>query len=132
MLIYLGTFATAEEAALCFARSIGAERAAAEAAEARREGPGLLSADEARAAAAAEGLELVPSSRTTSGFEGVCKLYKTGYSATVKENGKMLHLGTFATAEEAALRCARRVKEYRVWAEAAEVAAVHLPKKQKA
>jgi acyl dehydratase len=58
----LGTFATPEEAALCYARHVGAERAAAEAAEARGEGPQPLTADEARAATAAEGLELVPSS----------------------------------------------------------------------
>ena len=127
----LGTFATAEEAALGYARSIGAERAAAEAAGARREGQWLLSADEARAAAASEGLNLVLSSSTNSGFEGVCKLKTGKYSARVKENGKMLHLGSsFATAEVAALCCARRVREYRVWAEAAAVAAVHHPKKK--
>ena len=57
----LGTFATPEEAALCYARHIGADRSAAEAAEARVEVPQSLTADEARAAAAAEGLELVPS-----------------------------------------------------------------------
>jgi hypothetical protein len=129
--LYLGTFATAEEAALGYARSIGAERAAAEAAGARREGQWLLSADEARAAAASEGLNLVLSSSTNSGFEGVCKLKTGKYSARVKENGKMLHLGSsFATAEVAALCCARRVREYRVWAEAAAVAAVHHPKKK--
>jgi hypothetical protein len=71
------------------------------------------------------------SSSTTSGFEGVCKLKNGKYSATVKENDKKLHLGSFSTAEVAALVCARRVMEYRVWAEAAEVAAVHRPKKQK-
>ena len=36
---YLGMFATPEEAALRYARHVGAERAAAEAAEARVEGP---------------------------------------------------------------------------------------------
>ena len=64
-------------------------------------------------------------------------MVKTGkYTAKVKENHKMLHLGTFATKEEAALCYARRVKEYRVWAEAAEAvaeaAAGHHVKKQKA
>jgi hypothetical protein len=53
-------FATPEEAALRYARHVGAERAAAEAAEARVEGPQPLTADEARAA---EGLELVPDSQ---------------------------------------------------------------------
>ena len=134
--LYLGIFTTPEEGALCYARRLGAERAAAEAAEARGEGPRGLTADEARAAAAAEGLELVLSSSTNSGFEGVC-MVKTGkYTAKVKENHKILHLGTFATKEEAALCYARRVKEYRVWAEAAEAAAEaaagHHVKKQKA
>ena len=62
---YLGRFATPEEAALCYARHIGAERAVAEAAEARGEGLEPLKADEARAAAAAKGLELVSSSSET-------------------------------------------------------------------
>jgi hypothetical protein len=65
---HLGLFATPEEAALCYARHVGAERAAA---EARGDGP--LTADEARAAAAAEGLELMPSSRSETGFKGVNK-----------------------------------------------------------
>ena len=59
---HLGVFTTPEEAALCYARYIGAERAAAEAAQARGEGPQPLSADEVKEAATAEGLELVPSS----------------------------------------------------------------------
>ena len=62
---YLGIFATPEEAALCYARHIGAAQAAAEAAEARGEGQQPLTAAEAIAAAAAEGLALVPSSNAT-------------------------------------------------------------------
>ena len=46
-------------------------RAAAEAAEARVAVQQPLTADEARAAAAAEGLELVPSSSSETGFKGV-------------------------------------------------------------
>ena len=46
-------------------------RSEAAAAEARGDGP--LTADEARAAAAAEGLELMPSSRSETGFKGVNK-----------------------------------------------------------
>ena len=54
---HLGTFATPEEAALCCARHVrAAARAAAEAAEARGGGTQPLTADEARAAAAADGL----------------------------------------------------------------------------
>ena len=59
---YLGMFATPEEAALCYARYVGAERAAAEAAEAAKARAAEyrpLTADEARAAAAAEGLVMV-------------------------------------------------------------------------
>ena len=62
----LGSFATPEEAALCYARHIGAERAAAEAAEARVEAPRPLTADDARAAALAEGLELAQGPAPTS------------------------------------------------------------------
>jgi hypothetical protein len=47
------------------------EAAVTAAAEARGDGP--LTADEARAAAAAEGLELMPSSRSETGFKGVNK-----------------------------------------------------------
>ena len=67
---HLGCFATPEEGALCYARHIGAKRAAAEAAEASGEGQRPLTPDEVRAAAAAEGLELVPSSSNETGFKG--------------------------------------------------------------
>ena len=116
---YLGTFATPEEAALCYARHVGAERAAAEAAEASVAGPRPLTADEARAAAVAEGLELVPSSSGQTGFKGVRK--KDGrYDVLIRENGKQRYIGTFATPEEAALCYARRVGAERAAAEAAE------------
>jgi len=107
---YVGSFATPEEAALCYARHIGAERAAAEAAEARVERPRPLTADEARAAAAAEGLELVPSSSNETGFKAVCN--RSGrYTTETWENGKKRHLGAFATPEEAALCYARHVRD---------------------
>ena len=53
-------------------------------------------ADEARAAAAAEGLELLPSSSNDTGFKGV---FNKGakYATQIWENGKMRLLGTFAT-----------------------------------
>ena len=121
-----GTFATPEEAALCYARHIGAKRAAAEAAEARVAVPQPLTADETRAAAAAaraaavaEGLELVPSSSNETGFKGVVKRDKS-YEARKKEKGKQRHLGTFATPEEAALCYARHIGAKRAAAEAAE------------
>ena len=91
----VGAVSTPSSAALCFARRVVARRlkrrAVAEAAEARDDGPQLkrraaaeageatgdgpqpLTADEARAAAAAEGLELEPSSSSETGFNGVKK-----------------------------------------------------------
>ena len=117
---YLGIFATPEEAALCYVRHIGAARAAAEAAEARGEGLQPLTAPEATAAAAAEGLELVPSLSSATGFKGVRKHLHGKYVAQATEDGKNRHLGIFATPEEAALCYARRVKAPRAAAEAAE------------
>ena len=117
---HLGCFATPEEAALCYARHLGAERAAAEAAKERGEGLNTtkpLTADEARAAAAAEGLELVPSSKNQTGFKGVT-LTNGKYYVAVYENGKGRKLsGSFATPEEAALCYARHLGAERAAAE---------------
>ena len=116
-----GSFATREEAALCYARHIGAERAAAEAAKERGEGLNTtkpLTADEARAAAAAEGLELVPSSKNQTGFKGV-NLIGGKYYLQVYKNGKQSrNFGGFATPEEAALCYARHLATERAAAEA--------------
>ena len=72
---HLGIFATAKEAALCYARHVGPERAAAEAAVANVPVPQPLTAEEARAAAVAEGLEFIPSgSMSGTGFRGVKKV----------------------------------------------------------
>jgi hypothetical protein len=103
---HLGTFATPEEAALCCARHIRAERAVAETAAAAPP----LSADEARAAAAAEGLELARSYQNETGFKGVKNNGKNSgrYEAHLGKNGKNRYLGTFATPEEAALWYARQ------------------------
>ena len=101
----LGYFATVEEAALCYARDIavngapgpnfGVSRAAA---------PAPLMAQEALRQAGAEGLTLQPSDNA-AGFKGVS--FNSGkskpYQAHVKRGGKAVHLGYFATAEEAAL-----------------------------
>ena len=116
---YIGIFATPEEAALCCARHIGAERAAAEAAEAMAPVLPPLSADEARAAAAAEGLELEPSSKSATAFKGVSK-NGSKYVAMVWDNRKKCYLGIFATPEEAALCYARHIGAERAAAEAAE------------
>ena len=101
---------------MCYARRIGKERAEAEAAEARLEG---LTADEVRAAAAAEGLVLVPSSTNETGFKHVTK-DKGRYTAGFRENGKFHDLGSAKTPEGAALCYARRIGKERAAAEAAE------------
>jgi len=119
---HLGTFATAEEAALCYARPAGAERAAREAAEAKSEGPQPLTVEEAREAAEAEGLVLLTSSSNATGYKGVYR-DRDKYKPSISENGKVEYLGTFATAEEAALAYARHVGNKR----AAEEAVATLP-----
>jgi hypothetical protein len=102
---YLGCFATAEEAALCVARSpegqaMAAERAAAAA---------PLTSGEARRQAQAEKLTLLGADNK-SGYFNV-HLGKPGkpkpYQAQVTRGGKHVVLGSFATAEEAALCIAR-------------------------
>ena len=80
-----------------------------------------LTADEARAAAAAEGLELVPSSSNESGFKGVRRLRGGKYELRICENGKQHFFGSFTTPEEAALCYARYAETKRAASEAAEV-----------
>jgi len=117
--VYLGRFATAEEAALCVARSpegraVVAERAA------------VLTSEEARQQAQAEKLTLLVADNK-SGYFGV-NLHKPGlpkrYQVQVTRGGKKVHLGIFATAEEAAL-CVARTPEGQV--AAAERAAAAAP-----
>eukprot|EP00964_Phaeocystis_antarctica_P137779 scaffold102384_cov48-Phaeocystis_antarctica.AAC.1 len=97
-------FVTAEEAALCVARSpegqaVPAERAATAA---------RLTSEEARQQARAEGLTLRVS-RSTTGYFGVA--HQPGrskpYLAQLMRGGKLVYLGMFVTAEEAALCVAR-------------------------
>jgi hypothetical protein len=101
--VTLGSFATAEEAALSVARSpegkAAAERAAA---------PPPLTSEEARQQARAEGLTLVVA-ENTAGYFGVYHrpVLPKPYQAKVHRDGKTVHLGSFATAEEAALCIAR-------------------------
>ena len=103
--VYLGYFVTAEEAALCVARTpegraVAAERAAA--------APPLTS-EEARQQAQAEGLTLRLAESKT-GYSCV-SLSNPGrpkpFEAAVRRDGKNVSLGYFATAEEAALSVAR-------------------------
>ena len=104
-LVYLGSFATAEEAALCVARTPEGRAAAAE----RAAAAAPLTSEEARQQAQAEGLTLLVAENTT-GYFGVC-LNNPGkpkpYAAQVRRGGKQVRLGYFVTAEEAALCIAR-------------------------
>ena len=106
--MYLGCFATAEEAALCIARSPEGQ-AAAERAAAAPPPPPPLTSEGARQQAHAEKLTLLVAESKT-GYIGV-NLVKPGqpnpYQAEVRRDGKKLYLGSFATAEEAALCVAR-------------------------
>ena len=91
----------------------GAAEAGAEAAEAAKPAP--LTCEDAIAQAAAEGLILEPSSNGTTGYKGVhVQSYKganglSTFGAYVTRAGKQVHLGSYVTAEEAALAVARKV-----------------------
>ena len=119
--VSLGSFATAEEAALCIARSPEGRAAAKKAAA-----PAPLTSEEARQQAEAEGLTLRKADNK-AGYFGVT-LHKPGqpkpYQARVWRGGKPVYLGSFATAEEAAL-CVARSPEGQ--AEAAKKAAAPPP-----
>ena len=101
--VSLGSFATAEEAALCVARSPEGKEAAGKAAAA----PPLTS-EAALQQAEAERLTLLVADNK-AGYYGV--RHQPGrlkpYLVQVSRGGKKVYLGTFATAEEAALCVAR-------------------------
>ena len=104
--VSLGSFATAEEAALCFARS--PEGLAAAAGRAAAAVP--LWSEKARQQAQAEGLTL-RLAENQAGYFGVYLDKRPGllrpYEAQVRRGGKQVSMGSFATAEEAALCVAR-------------------------
>ena len=115
-LMYLGNFVTAEEAALCVARTPEGRKAAKRPAAAPP-----LSSQQARQQAEAEGLTLLKADNKT-GYFGVYHSNvgkpKQGvhvnqasrvnpYVAKVRRGDRVLDLGRFATAEEAALCIAR-------------------------
>ncbi|EOD28286.1 hypothetical protein EMIHUDRAFT_114210 [Emiliania huxleyi CCMP1516] len=165
-MVYLGTFATAVEAAVAYARAVGEAEAAGaggparaaaaagdaeageamEAAEAREmEAMEAEEAEEAAAAAAAEeeegaegapeeeeaakaagtaavsaaaplateaeGLRLHLSSSNATGYRGV-REHSGRYQAKHRAGERMVYLGTFATAVEAAVAYARAAGEY--------------------
>ena len=104
--VHLGCFVTAEEAALCVARTPEGRAAAAE----RAAAAAPLTSEEARQQAQAEKLTLLLVAENTTGYFGV-HLNNPGkpkpYKARVSRGGNKESLGTFATAEEAALCVAR-------------------------
>ena len=100
--VYLGGFATPEEAALSIARSPEGREAAA--------APPPLTAEEAVRQAGAEGLTLLPSESSSTGYKGVSfdrKIKTKPYYAQAWRGHKRVQLGYYATAEEAALVFAR-------------------------
>ena len=99
--VHLGSFATAEEAALVYARTSEAQ------AQVANPKAVPLTAEEVVAQAAAEGLTLEPANSTT-GYKGVTARGECSrYQAFIKRGVKNITLGTFATPEEAALTVAR-------------------------
>eukprot|EP00964_Phaeocystis_antarctica_P095394 scaffold61869_cov65-Phaeocystis_antarctica.AAC.1 len=110
--VNLGVFATAEEAALAYARTPEAQAEVACGANGRhshrhRPKPMALTAEEAVAQATAEGLTLEPSSNA-AGYRGVCYIEDSSrYQAYVQRSGKQVYLGSFVTTQEAALAVAR-------------------------
>ena len=100
--VSLGRFSNAEQAALCVARSPEGR------AKAKKAGLGLTS-EEARQQAQAEGLTLLKADNNATGYFGVTQLpgRPKPYQAQVRRGDRMVHLGSFATAEEAALCVAR-------------------------
>ena len=102
--VSLGYFATAEEAALCVARSPEGRAAAEKTAAAPP-----LTGEEVRQQAQAEGLTLRTAANKT-GFFGVSTNHPgqpKPFQGKVGRKGNVMSLGTFATAEEAALYIAR-------------------------
>ena len=105
VVVSLGTFATAEEAALCVARSPEGQAAAVEDATAAQP----MTSEEARQQAQAEGLTLRVADNGT-GYFGVALRPgnpSKSYQARMRRGGKQVSLGSFTTAEEAALYLAR-------------------------
>ena len=119
--VYLGYFGTPEEAALCYART--PEGRAAAPPEPPAQPP--MTAEEALRQAEAEGLTLLKSASSSTGYKGVAFNRKSSltkpYMATVwrHDGAKQVTLGYYPTPEEAALNVAR--------SSAAQPAAPQLP-----
>jgi len=128
-LVTLGSFATAEEAALCVARSPAGQAAAERVAAAARPRPTPPTREQALRQAQAEGVTLRRADNKT-GYANVYVNYARTkpYHAQVSRMGSHITLGSFATPEEAAL-CVARSQEAAERA-AAERAAAPLPMAQ--
>ena len=118
---WVGRFATPEEAALAIARAVAQPQPQPKPKPQLSEEAQLTSAvallkaqAEALCKAAEEGRTLRSRPKNKTGFAGVY-LSNPGtpkpYEAQVRRGGKMVHLGAFATAEEAALAIARSPEE---------------------
>ena len=101
---HLGSFGSAEAAALAYARAASGNAAAAAAME---EVAVELTAAEAVATASEEGLTLVPGASKT-GYRGVTRS-RGRFHAKIFQGGRRHYLGSFGTAEAAALAYARRI-----------------------
>ena len=107
---HIGSFATAEQAALAYARSPEGRLAAAKAPCAP-----ALGAEAVEALALAEGLTLTRAANI-SGYRGVHvnpgvnSGRSKPYDAKISRDGKQSHLGSFSTAQEAALAHARAAR----------------------
>ena len=103
---HIGSYTVPEEGALEYARIIGPEASARENAEATP----AMTREEALDAAEQEGHTLLRA-RNTTGFKYVVHHKNHGprpFGLRITQDGHLLHLGTFATAEEAALQYARQ------------------------
>ena len=81
--------------------------------EACTEAEGLTAAEAVRQAGA-EGLTLELSATSSSGYRGVQVAPSDHFVAIIRRDGRRVHLGTFGTAEEAALMVARDAREHPV------------------
>ncbi|EOD34401.1 hypothetical protein EMIHUDRAFT_98774, partial [Emiliania huxleyi CCMP1516] len=90
-MVYLGSFATAVEAAVAYARAGG---------EYQPPAPPTVATE-------AEGLRLHLSSSSSTGYKNVGKLPSGRYQVQHKVGGRQVYLGSFATAVEAAVAYAR-------------------------
>jgi hypothetical protein len=99
----LGSFDTLKEAALVHAR----EHIRLHGKPTPQAEQVVMTADQAKSAAKAEGIDLDEwRADNASGYKGV-KVGRSKYEARVRYAGKLKYLGIYATAEEAALVCAR-------------------------